>query len=76
MGTVLDVFTNLMNFLPDNGVTDVMTMIVEAAKLVAVGAIGGLDGLRSMRPGGEFAHVAERRRAGRATRSTSPWPRT
>jgi hypothetical protein len=54
VATVLDVFTNLMNFLPDNGVTDVMTMIVEAAKLLAVGAMGGLDGLRSMRPDGDF----------------------
>ena len=52
---VLDVFTNLMNFLPDNGVVDVMTMIVEVAKQVAVGALGGLDGLQSMRPGGDFA---------------------
>lgn len=55
VATVLDVFTNLMNALPDNGITDVMTMIVEAAKLVAVGALGGLDGLRAMQPGGEFA---------------------
>ncbi|HUU33422.1 MAG TPA: hypothetical protein VMW48_05125, partial [Vicinamibacterales bacterium] len=55
VSTVLDVFTNLMNFLPDNGVTDVMTMVVEAAKMMAVGALGGLDGLRAMRPGGEFA---------------------
>ncbi len=55
VATVLDVFTNLMNVLPDNGVTDVMTMVVEAAKLMAVGALGGLDGLRAMRPGGEFA---------------------
>ena len=52
---MLDVFTNLMNFLPDNGVTDVMTLVVEAAKMLAVGAMGGLDGLRAMRPGGEFA---------------------
>ena len=55
VGDVLDVFTNLMNFLPDNGVVDVMTMIVEVAKQVAVGALGGLDGLRAMRPGGGFA---------------------
>lgn len=55
VATVLDVFTNLMNFLPDNGVTDVMTMILEAAKLVAVGAVGGLPGLKVMRPAGDFA---------------------
>ena len=55
VGSMLDVFTNLMNFLPDNGVTDALSMVVEAVKLLAVGALGGLDGLRAMRPGGEFA---------------------
>ncbi len=55
VGKVLDVFTNLMNFLPDNGITEVMTMVVEVAKQLAVGALGGLDGLQSMRPGGDFA---------------------
>ena len=54
MGTVLDVFTNLLNVLPDTGVIEVMTMIVEVAKQVAVGALGGLVGLQSMRPNGEF----------------------
>jgi hypothetical protein len=55
VGKVLDVFTNLMNFLPDNGVTDVMAMVVGVAKQLAVGALAGLDGLQSMRPHGEFA---------------------
>ncbi|MEO8637074.1 MAG: caspase family protein [Gemmatimonadales bacterium] len=55
LGSVLDVFTNLLNFLPDNGVTDVMTMIMSVLKQVATGAMGGLEGLQSMRPDGEFA---------------------
>jgi hypothetical protein len=54
LGDVLDVFTNLLNFLPDNGVTDVMTMLIGVLKQCAVGAMGGLDGLQSMRPDGEF----------------------
>jgi hypothetical protein len=54
MGTVLDVFTNLLNVIPDNGIVEVLTMIVEIAKQVAVGALGGLTGLQSMRPDGEF----------------------
>ena len=55
VGEVLDVFTNLLNFLPDNGVTDVMTMLIGVLKQCAVGAMGGLEGLQSMRPDGEFA---------------------
>lgn len=55
LNNVLDVFTNLLNFLPDNGVTDVMTMIVSVLKQVATGAMAGLEGLQSMRPDGEFA---------------------
>lgn len=54
VGAVLDVFTNLMNVIPDNGIVEVLTMIVEVAKQIAVGAFGGLDGLQSMRPGGAF----------------------
>jgi hypothetical protein len=54
LGDVLDVFTNLLNFLPDNGVTDVMTMVIGVLKQCAVGAMGGLEGLQSMRPDGEF----------------------
>jgi hypothetical protein len=54
LGKVLDVFTNLLNVLPDNGVTEVMTLVVEVAKVAAVGAMGGLVGLKSMRPTGDF----------------------
>jgi hypothetical protein len=54
IGTVLDVFTNLLNIIPDNGIVEVLTMIVEVAKQVAIGALGGLAGLQSMRPNGEF----------------------
>ncbi|MDZ4862706.1 MAG: caspase family protein [Gemmatimonadota bacterium] len=55
LNNVLDVFTNLLNFLPDNGVTEVMTMIVSVLKQVATGAMAGLEGLQSMRPDGDFA---------------------
>lgn len=55
VGDVIDVFTNLLNFVPSLGVTDVMTMLIGVVKQAAVGAVGGLDGLASMRPDGEFA---------------------
>lgn len=44
----------MLNFLPDNGVTEVLEGIVTVAKLLAVGAVKGLDGLASMDPGGGF----------------------
>ena len=55
IGKLLDVFTNLINFLPDSFGAPALTVLVECAKAVAVGALGGLKGLRAMQPGGEFA---------------------
>ncbi len=55
MGDLIDVCTNLLDFLPDNGVTDVLTMIIGVVKQMAVGTLKGLDGLQSMQPGGAFA---------------------
>ena len=54
IATLLDVFTNLVNFVPDNFGTPALTMIVEFAKLAAIGALDGLAGLRSMHPAGDF----------------------
>jgi hypothetical protein len=54
MGDLLDSYTNLLNFLPDNGVTDVLEGVVTVAKQLAVGVVAGLPGLRSMVPGGDF----------------------
>jgi hypothetical protein len=54
VGTLFDVFTNLINFVPDSFGVPALTMLVECAKAVAVGALDGLAGLRSMRPNGEF----------------------
>ena len=55
VGDVIDVFTNLLNFVPSLGVTDVLTMLIGVIKQAAIGAMGGLEGLTSMRPGGEFS---------------------
>ena len=54
MGDFIDTYTNLLNFIPDAGVSDVITGIVTVAKSLAVGAVGGLKGLQSMRPEGDF----------------------
>jgi hypothetical protein len=50
----LDTFTNLLNFVPGPGLTDAMALVLTVLKQLAVGAFGGLEGLRSMHPGGEF----------------------
>jgi hypothetical protein len=55
MGDFIDTYTNLLNFLPDAGITDILGAIVTVAKQLAVGALKGLPGLQSMRPGGDFA---------------------
>ncbi len=49
-----DVFTNLMNLLPDNGITEVLTFLVNLLKPIAVGALDQLVGLHAMQPGSEF----------------------
>jgi hypothetical protein len=54
IGDFLDTYTNLLNFLPDNGVSEVFEALVELGKQVALGMLRGLDGLQSMLPGGPF----------------------
>ena len=54
VGDFLDSYTNLLNFIPDAGMSDVLAGIITVAKQLAVGAVKGLRGLQSMRPGGEF----------------------
>lgn len=53
LSALLDRITNLVQFLPDNGVTDVIAVVVSVVKQVAVGAFGGLEGIMSMNPAGE-----------------------
>jgi len=54
MGDLVDRYTTLLNLFPDNGVTETLEAIITVVKQLAVGALAGLDGLASMRPGGEF----------------------
>jgi hypothetical protein len=55
MGDLIDTYSNLINFLPDNGLTEILAGVITVAKMLAVGAAKGLPGLQSMRPGGDFA---------------------
>jgi Caspase domain len=54
MNAFIDTYTNLLSFVPDNFVTTPLEGIITVAKLLAVGALGGLRGLQSMRPRGDF----------------------
>jgi len=54
MNDFVDSYTNLLNFLPDNGVSETFETVITVAKQLSVGALRGLDGLQSMKPGGGF----------------------
>jgi pimeloyl-ACP methyl ester carboxylesterase len=54
MGDLVDTYTNLLNFVPDTGVVEVLEAVVTVTKQLAVGVLQGLDGLRSMVPDGDF----------------------
>lgn len=54
MSDFIDTYTNLLNFIPDNFITDVLDGVVTVAKQLAVGALKGLPGLQAMRPDGDF----------------------
>ncbi len=54
LGDLVDAFTTLLSFVPDNGVTDVLGTVITLAKVLAVGALKGLDGLTAMSPKSPF----------------------
>lgn len=54
LGALLDRFTTLVQLIPDNPVTDTLEVVITIIKQLAVGAMGGLDGLLSMDPRGAY----------------------
>lgn len=54
LGDFVDTFTNLLELVPDNPVTGVLETVICVVKQLAVGAMGGLDGLLSMDPRGDY----------------------
>jgi pimeloyl-ACP methyl ester carboxylesterase len=50
LSDLLDRITDLAQFVPDNGVTDTLGLLFAVVKQLAVGAVGGLDGLMAMNP--------------------------
>jgi len=54
LGDLIDRVTNLLELIPDNAVTDAVTIVISVVKQLAVGAFGGLHGLTAMAPGGPW----------------------
>jgi hypothetical protein len=54
MGDLVDLVTNLLDLVPDVGVTDLLSLVIGVVKQLAVGALTGLDGLTAMQPNGEY----------------------
>ena len=54
MVKMLDRLTTALNIFPTGPVTETLEAILCAVKVIGHGALNGLDGLLSMRPGGEF----------------------
>jgi hypothetical protein len=54
LSDLLDRLTNLAQFVPDNGVTDTVGLVLAVVKQLAVGAVGGLDGITCMEPAGDY----------------------
>jgi hypothetical protein len=54
---MLDRFTTALNLFPTGVVTETLEAILSVVKIVGHGALGGLDGLSAMRPGGDFLNA-------------------
>lgn len=54
MVAMIDRLTTALNLFPGGAITETLEAIITTVKVVGHGALGGLDGLASMRPGGEF----------------------
>jgi hypothetical protein len=69
LSDLLGRLTNLMQFIPDNGVTDTLGLVLAVVKQVAVAAVGGLEGITCMEPRGPYLRALNARPAGTATLS-------
>ena len=54
LGDFLDSYTNLLNFIPDNGATEILEGLITVGKQLTLATMKGLEGLQSMLPNGQF----------------------
>jgi hypothetical protein len=64
LSDLLGRLTNLAQFIPDNGVTDTLGLVLAVVKQLAVAAVGGLDGITCMEPAGHVLEELNGRPAG------------
>lgn len=50
----IDTYTNLLELIPDNPVVDLLEVVLTVLKQLAVGAMGGLDGITVMATGSDY----------------------
>lgn len=58
---MIDRLTSAVNLVPPGGVSDILDGLLIAVKIIGHGALKGLEGLRSMNPGGEFIKTLNQR---------------
>ena len=68
MGSFVDTYTNLLNFIPDNPVLDVLEGVITVVKQLAVGTLKGLEGLQAMQPDGAFLQWLNRKASASGSR--------
>lgn len=54
LSALMDRVTDLVQYVPDAGVADVVGLVLSILKQLTVGAFGGLEGIMAMNPGGEY----------------------
>ena len=54
LSQLMDRVTDLVQFLPDAGVTDAVGLVLSILKQISVAAFGGLEGIMAMDPAGEY----------------------
>ena len=72
LSDLLDRITDLAQFVPDNGVTDTLGLVFAVVKQLAVGAVGGLDGLMAMNPTEDYLEELNARPAPTPPSAPSP----
>ncbi len=54
VGDFIDAYTNILQAIPDNAVTDTLEAVIAVVKQLAVATLDDLGGLQSMRPAGPY----------------------
>ncbi|MEZ5382881.1 MAG: alpha/beta hydrolase [Microthrixaceae bacterium] len=67
LGKLVDMVTNMIDFLPDNPVTDTVGLLISVLKQLAVGAMEGLEGIAAMQAESELLTALNTSQADRSS---------